>query len=56
MSKTVINGEIVDKPCFEWNDIESKKAQFDSMAKNIITLALNLDELFRVSHCFPQRK
>ena len=46
-----MNGEIVDKPWSKWNDIESKKAQFNCMAKNIITSALNLDEFFRVSQC-----
>jgi len=35
--KTVIDGQTVDKPWFEWSDSESKKAQFDCMAKNIIT-------------------
>jgi len=33
MPKTIINGETVDKPCSEWNDIESKKAKFDCMTK-----------------------
>jgi len=35
----------------KWNEVESKKAQFDCMAMNIINSALNLDELFRVSQC-----
>jgi len=29
--KTIINDEIVDKPCSKWNDIGRKKAQFDCM-------------------------
>jgi len=47
--KTVIDGVTVDKPWSDWSDSESKKAQFDCMAKNIITSTLNLDEFFRVS-------
>ena len=35
---------------------ESKKAQFDCMAKNIITSALNIDEFFRVSQCFSAKE
>ena len=49
--KNVIDGQTVDKPSFEWSDSESKKAQFDCMAKNTITSALNLDEFFRASQC-----
>jgi len=49
--KTMFNGKTFDKPWSEWNDIESKKAQFDCMEKNIITSALNLDEFSRVSQC-----
>jgi len=37
VSKIVIDGVIVDKPWSEWNEYESKKAQFDCMTKNIIT-------------------
>jgi len=51
MPKTVIDGVTADKPWSEWNEYESRKAQFDYMAKNIITSALNLDEFFRVSQC-----
>ena len=32
-------------------DAENKKAKFDCIAKNIITSALNSDELFRISQC-----
>ena len=49
--KTVVDGVIINKPWSEWSDYESKKAQFDCMAKIIITSALNLDEFFRVSQC-----
>jgi len=31
----------VDKPWFEWTEIDSKKAKFDWIAKNIITSAIN---------------
>ena len=35
--------------CFdELTDLENKKMQYDCVAKNIITSALNLDEFFRV--------
>ena len=38
--------------CFdELTDIENKKIQYDCVANNIITSALNLDEFFRVSQC-----
>jgi len=38
--------------CFdELTDLENKKMQYDCVAKNIITFALNLDEFFRVSQC-----
>jgi len=49
--KTVVDEVTIDKPCSEWSDYESMKAQFDCMAKNIITSALSLDEFFRVSQC-----
>jgi len=42
VSKTVIEGQIVDKPWSELSDSEINKVQFDCMAKNIITPALNL--------------
>ena len=47
----VVKEETVKKPWFEWNETERKKAQYDSLAKNIITSALNMDEFFRVSQC-----
>ena len=47
----VIKEEIVKKRWFDWSESEKKKAQYDSLAKNIITSALNMDEFFRVSQC-----
>ncbi|XP_068497887.1 uncharacterized protein [Phaseolus vulgaris] len=47
----VVKEETVKKPWSEWSETERKKAQYDSLAKNIITSALNMDELFRVSQC-----
>jgi len=41
----------VDKPWCDWTGDESSKAQYDSVAKNIITSSLNLEEFFRVSQC-----
>jgi len=31
--------------------VKKKKAQYDSLAKNLIISALNMDEFFRVSQC-----
>jgi len=42
---------LIDKPSSEWTEVESKKAKFDWIAKNIITSALSCDEFFRVSQC-----
>jgi len=42
---------LIDKPSSEWTEVESKKAKFDSIAKNIITSTLSCDEFFRVSQC-----
>ncbi|XP_068477219.1 uncharacterized protein [Phaseolus vulgaris] len=47
----VVKEETVKKPWSEWRKTERKKAQYDSLAKNIITSALNMDEFFRVSQC-----
>jgi len=47
----VVKEEIVKKPWSDWSESERKKAQYDSLAKNIITYALNMDEFFRVSQC-----
>jgi len=49
--KNVIDGAAVDKPWSDWSTDESRKDQFDYIAKNIITSALNLDEFFRVLQC-----
>ncbi|XP_068498204.1 MAR-binding filament-like protein 1 [Phaseolus vulgaris] len=47
----VVKDEIVKKPWSDWSESERKKAQYDSLAKNVITSALNMDEFFRVSQC-----
>ena len=47
----VVKEETIKKPWSEWNDNEKKKAQYDSLAKIIITSALNMDEFFRVLQC-----
>jgi len=49
--KIVIDGTAVDKPWSKWSAEESRRAQFDCIAKNIVTFALNVDEFFRVSQC-----
>jgi len=43
--------EISEKPWSQWTEQKSKKAQYDCIAKNIITFALSSDEFFRVSQC-----
>jgi len=48
---SVVNGISVAKPFDELTDVENKRVQYDCVAKNIITSALNLDEFFRVSQC-----
>jgi len=47
----VVKEETIKKSWSEWSESEKKKAQYDSLAKNIITSALNIDEFFRVSQC-----
>jgi len=42
---------IYEKPWSQWNEQESKKAQYDCIAKYIITFALSSDEFFRISQC-----
>jgi len=49
--KVLVDNVYVHKPWCDWISDESRKAQYDSVAKNIITSSLNLDELFRVSQC-----
>jgi len=46
--KMLLDNVYVDKSY--WTGDESRKAQYDSVAQNIITSSLNLDEFFRVSH------
>jgi len=43
------DGSFIEKPWSQWTDLESKKAKFDCISKNIITSALNSDEFFKVS-------
>jgi len=45
----VMNGVSVVKSFDELPEAENKQVQYDCVAKNIITYALNLDEFFRVS-------
>jgi len=40
-----------EKPWSQWTEFESKRAQYDCIAKNIITYALNSNEFFRVLNC-----
>jgi len=47
----VVKDETIKETWFGWSEAESKKAQYDFVAKKIITFALNLDEFFRVSQC-----
>jgi len=47
----VVKNETVKKAWSECSDNEKKKAQYDSLAKNINTSALNMDEFFKVSQC-----
>ena len=47
----VVKDEEVVKPRSEWNETERKKAQYDVVAKNIITSSLTMDEFFRISQC-----
>jgi len=49
--KHMINNKLVDKPWVDWSKIENNKAQYDCMAKKIITSILNVDEFFKVSQC-----
>jgi len=49
--RVVVDGQSVSKPWSEWDANDSKLAQYDCIAKNIITSALNMDEFFRVSQC-----
>jgi len=44
----VVNGVSVEKSYDELSIAENKRVQYDCVAKNIITSALNLDEFFKV--------
>ena len=44
-------GKEIEKPRSKWSDDDKKKVQYDLKAKNIITLALGIDEFFRISNC-----
>ena len=46
---SIVNGVSVVKSYDELSEVENKRVQYDCVVKNIITFALNLDELFRVS-------
>jgi len=48
---TVVNGMSVPKSFDELSEAGNKQVQYNCVAKNIITFALNLDEFFRVSQC-----
>ena len=45
----VVKKENVKKAWSEWSGSEKNKAQYDFVAKNIITSALNMDKFYRVS-------
>jgi len=51
ISMSVVDGVSVEKSYDELTDAKNKRVQYDCVAKNIITFALNLDEFFRVSQC-----
>jgi len=48
---SIVDGVSVIKSYDELSKVENKKVQYDCVAKNIVTSALNLDEFFRVSQC-----
>jgi len=45
------NNIFIEKPWSQWTESESKRAQYDCIAKSIITSTLNSDEFFRISQC-----
>jgi len=47
---------IYEKPWSQLTEQESKKAQYDCIAKNIITCALSSDEFFKVSQCESEKE
>jgi len=48
---TMIDGVPVEKSFDELTVVENKRVEYDCIAKNIITSALNLDEFFKISRC-----
>ena len=44
-----VNGVSIMKSFDEMSEVDNKRVQYDCVAKNIITYALNLDEFFTVS-------
>jgi len=46
----------IEKPWSQWTESESKRAQYDCIAKNIITFALNSDKFFRDSQCASSKE
>jgi len=48
---SVVNGVSVMKSYDELFEADNKRVQYDCVAKNIITFALNLDEFLRVFPC-----
>ena len=51
MCHQVVKDEEVAKPRSEWSESEKKKAQYDLVAKNIITSSLTMDEFCRIFQC-----
>jgi len=52
----VVDGVSVVKSFDELSDIENKRLQYDCIAKNIITSALNLDSFSRCLNAFLQKR
>ena len=51
------NEKVISKnPWSQWTKQESKRAQYDCIAKNIITFVLSSDEFFRMSQLNQQRR
>jgi len=45
-SKHIVENVQVDKPWTQWTEEESRRAQYDCNAKNILTSYLNMDVFF----------
>jgi len=52
----VVKDEEVAKPISKWSESEKKKAQYDLVAKNIITSSLTMNEFFRISKCSSSKE